>query len=70
MIKNIIIALLSIWAFGATFLFFACRKMMNDYIQNSEPRVDPHDKSYLDKKTELFNFVSMKAIKQSVEDKK
>ena len=68
MIKNIIIALLSVWAFSATFLFFVCRKMMNDYIQNSEPRVDPDGKSYFDKKAELFNFVSMKAIKQSVED--
>lgn len=38
MIKNIIIVLLLIWAFSATFLFFACRKMMNEYIANTNPK--------------------------------
>lgn len=38
MIKNIIIVLLFIWAFSATFLFFICRKMFNDYIANTKPK--------------------------------
>jgi hypothetical protein len=43
MIKNIIIAFLLVWAFSATFVFFMYRKMMNDYIKNSEPK-DNHAK--------------------------